>query len=89
MRLGLHSLAFTPLWDPAHADQLLPPILEHGVSVIETPLLDPKAYESGGTRSAADRRCGSERGRRVGDPVTVCRTGDCLGSVRGHHNHPG
>lgn len=54
-RLGLHSLAFTPLWDPAEADRLLPPILAQGVSVIETPLLDPRNYDSAGTRSAAER----------------------------------
>lgn len=54
-RLGLHGLAFTPLWNPAEADRLLPPILSHGVSVIETPLLDPKSYDSRGTRSVADR----------------------------------
>lgn len=54
-RLGLHGLAFTPLWNPAEADRLLPPITAHGVSVIETPLLDPSNYDSIGTRRAADR----------------------------------
>ena len=54
-RLGLHGLAFTPLWDPAEADRLLPPITAHGVSVIETPLLDPQNYDSVGTRRAAER----------------------------------
>ena len=54
-RLGLHGLAFTPLWDPAEADRLLPPITAHGVSVIETPLLDPERYDSLGTRRAAER----------------------------------
>lgn len=54
-RLGLHGLAFTPLWDPAEADRLLPPITAHGVSVIETPLLDPQTYDSLGTRRAAER----------------------------------
>ena len=54
-RLGLHSLAFTPLWNPDEADALLPPIAAHGVSVIETPLLDPQRYESVGTRRAAER----------------------------------
>ncbi|MXW85572.1 MAG: sugar phosphate isomerase/epimerase, partial [Boseongicola sp. SB0667_bin_21] len=54
-RLGLHSLAFTPLWNPAEADALLPQITAHGVSVIETPLLDPQNYDSVGTRRAAER----------------------------------
>ncbi|WP_306145541.1 sugar phosphate isomerase/epimerase [Roseibium sp. MMSF_3412] len=54
-RLGLHGLAFTPLWDPSEADRLLPPITAHGVTVIETPLLDPKNYDSVGTRRAAER----------------------------------
>ena len=54
-QLGLHSLAFTPLWDPGEADRLLPPITAHGVTVIETPLLDPRNYDSLGTRRAAER----------------------------------
>ena len=54
-RLGLHSLAFTPLWNPGDADRLLPPLTAHGVTVIETPLLDPKNYDSLGTRRAAER----------------------------------
>lgn len=54
-RLGLHGLAFTPLWNPSEADSLLPPITAHGVTVIETPLLDPKNYDSVGTRRAAER----------------------------------
>ena len=54
-RLGLHSLAFTPLWNPAEADALLPQITAHRVSVIETPLLDPQSYDSVGTRRAAER----------------------------------
>ena len=54
-RLGLHGLAFTPLWDPTEADRLLPSILKHGVTVIETPLLDPKNYNSVGTRAVAEK----------------------------------
>jgi len=54
-RLGLHGLAFTPLWEPSHADALLPPILEHGVTVIETPLLDPRNYDGNGTRAVAEK----------------------------------
>lgn len=54
-RLGLHGLAFTPLWNPDEADRLLPPITAQGVTVIETPLLDPRKYDSLGTRRAAER----------------------------------
>jgi len=54
-RLGLHSLAFTPLWNPDEADRLLPPIIAHGVGVIETPLLDAQNYDSTGTRRAAEQ----------------------------------
>lgn len=54
-QLGLHSLAFTPLWKPAEADQLLPPIKAHGVSLIEVPLLDPRSFDSVGTRRAVER----------------------------------
>lgn len=54
-RLGLHSLAFTPLWQPDHADHLLPPIKAHGVSLIEVPLLDPQSFDAIGTRRAVER----------------------------------
>ncbi|MEZ5936504.1 MAG: sugar phosphate isomerase/epimerase family protein [Alphaproteobacteria bacterium] len=54
-RLGLHSLAFTPLWRPEEADRLLPPLTAHGVRLIELPLLDPEAFDAKGTRQAAER----------------------------------
>ncbi len=54
-RLGLHSLAFTPLWRPEDADALLPPLTTQGVRAIELPLLDPDAFDSDGTRRAAER----------------------------------
>jgi len=54
-QLGVHSLAFTQLWQPAEADELLPPLLQHGVRVIETPLLDPQNYDAKGTRLAAEK----------------------------------
>ncbi len=54
-RLGLHSLAFTPLWQPDEADTLLPPIRAQGASVIEVPLLDPDTFDSAGTRRATER----------------------------------
>jgi len=52
--LGVHSLAFMPLWDPNGARRLLPGLLEHGIGVIETPLLDPANYDSDGTRALAE-----------------------------------
>ena len=54
-RLGLHSLAFTPLWRPEEADDLLPPISAQGADVIEVPLLDPDTFDSAGTRAAVER----------------------------------
>jgi D-psicose/D-tagatose/L-ribulose 3-epimerase len=54
-RLGLHSLAFTPLWRPEDAERLLPPLTARGVRVIELPLLDPERFDSKGTRRAAER----------------------------------
>ncbi|MBD0866591.1 MAG: sugar phosphate isomerase/epimerase [Rhodobacteraceae bacterium] len=39
----------------SNADNLLPSILAHGVKVIETPLLDPKNYDSKGTRAIAEK----------------------------------
>ncbi len=69
-RLGLHSLAFTPLWNPHEADALLPSITAHGVSVIETPLLNPQNYDSVGTRRAAER-CGVEILCSLGLPVEM------------------
>ena len=54
-QLGVHSLAFTPLWDPAEADQLLARIHELGATLIEVPLLDPERFDSEGTRRAIER----------------------------------
>jgi len=54
-RLGIHSLALTPLWDPNNADALLAPVVEHRVGVVETPLLDPDNYDAVNTRAAAKR----------------------------------
>ena len=54
-RLGIHTLALTPLWSPDQADRLLPPCKAHGVSVVETPLLDPATYDSAGTKAAMAR----------------------------------
>ncbi|MDJ0823952.1 MAG: sugar phosphate isomerase/epimerase family protein [Rhodobacter sp.] len=54
-QLGLHSLAFTPFWNPTDADRLLPPIKELGATLIEVPLLDPRRFDSAGTRRAVER----------------------------------
>lgn len=54
-RLGIHTLALTPLWDPADADRLLRPAYEHGARAVEIPLLDPANFDSEGTRKAVER----------------------------------
>ena len=54
-KLGIHSLALTPLWNPADAEALLAPAIAHGVSVVETPLLDPENYDSLNTRTIAEK----------------------------------
>lgn len=54
-RLGIHTLALTPLWSPDEADRILPPCRAHGVSVVEVPLLDPATFDSIGTRRAVER----------------------------------
>ncbi len=54
-RLGIHTLALTPLWSPDQADALLAPCRAQGVSVVETPLLDPATYDSAGTKAAMAR----------------------------------
>lgn len=69
-RLGVHSLCLTPLWDPSGADALLPSLLSHGVSVIETPLLDPRSYDALETRRVADRY-GVEIVCSLGLPKTI------------------
>jgi D-psicose/D-tagatose/L-ribulose 3-epimerase len=54
-KLGIHTLALTPLWSPDDADRLLPPCKAHGISVVETPLLDPTTYDGAGTKAAMAR----------------------------------
>lgn len=54
-RLGLHSLALTPLWRPEDADKLFPPLTARGVRVVELPLLDPDNFDAEGTRLTAER----------------------------------
>ncbi|MCQ2005871.1 sugar phosphate isomerase/epimerase family protein [Rhizobium sp. NRK18] len=54
-RLGLHSLAVTPLWNPAEADSYFPGMKALGVSAFEVPLLDPATFDSRGTRAAFER----------------------------------
>jgi D-psicose/D-tagatose/L-ribulose 3-epimerase len=54
-RLGLHSLAVTPLWNPAEADSYFPGMRALGVSAFEVPLLDPETFDSRGTRAAFER----------------------------------
>jgi D-psicose/D-tagatose/L-ribulose 3-epimerase len=54
-RFGIHSLALTQLWNPGDADRILPPARALGASVVEVPLLDPRAFDSAGTRRAVER----------------------------------
>ncbi len=49
-KLGLHSLAFMELWQAELAASLLPRFYDYGVRVIETPLLDYKAYDAEATK---------------------------------------
>ena len=53
--IGIHTLAISPLWNPADADRILPPVRAQGVGLIEIPLLDPRTFDSVGTRRAAER----------------------------------
>lgn len=54
-RLGLHTLAITPLWRADEANEFLPRLIEHGVSVMEVPLLDPDTFDAAGTRRVTER----------------------------------
>ena len=54
LRFGIHSLALTPLWDPAEADRLLPAVRSQGASLLEIPLLDPVRFDSAGTKAVAE-----------------------------------
>ncbi|MFN0113723.1 MAG: sugar phosphate isomerase/epimerase family protein [Paracoccaceae bacterium] len=53
--IGIHSLAITPLWNPAEADRILAPARANGAGLVEVPLLDPRTFDSEGTRRAAER----------------------------------
>jgi D-psicose/D-tagatose/L-ribulose 3-epimerase len=53
--IGIHSLAITPLWNPAEADRILPPCRAVGAGLVEVPLLDPRTFDGRGTRQAVER----------------------------------
>ena len=66
-QVGLHSLAFTPLWNPDEADRLLPAscpplasllpwVTAQGVRVIDTSLLGAERFDFIGTRHAGERQ---------------------------------
>ena len=54
-KLGIHAFCITPAWEPAQADQLLPPLKELGIQVVELPLLRPAEFDAAGTRAAFQR----------------------------------
>ena len=51
--LGVHTLAVAPAWTPAAARGFLPWLKEHGVGLMEVPLLRPDEIDTSGTRAVA------------------------------------
>lgn len=51
--LGVHTLAVAPAWTPAAARGFLPWLKEHGVELMEVPLLRPGEIDADGTRAVA------------------------------------
>ena len=51
--LGVHTLAVAPAWTPAAARRFLPWLKEHGVELMEVPLLRPAEIDADGTRAVA------------------------------------
>ena len=51
--LGVHTLAVAPAWTPAAARRFLPWLKEHGVALMEVPLLRPGEIDADGTRAVA------------------------------------
>ncbi len=51
--LGVHTLAVAPAWTPAAARGFLPWLKEHGVELMEVPLLRPDEIDAPGTRAVA------------------------------------
>lgn len=43
--LSVHTFAFAPTWQPDHIAAVAPMLLEHGVSVLEVPLLRPEEID--------------------------------------------
>lgn len=54
-RLGLHASALTANFKPAEADQLLPQLKTHGVSLIELPITDPRSFDASAIGRAVER----------------------------------
>ncbi|MCR4267200.1 sugar phosphate isomerase/epimerase [Nitratireductor sp. ZSWI3] len=54
-RLGLHSLAITPLWNPQEAEGYFPKLKALGISAFEVPLLDPATFDSAGTKAVFEK----------------------------------
>ena len=53
--LGVHTLAVAPAWTPAAARGFLPWLKEHGVGLMEVPLLRPDEIDISGTRAVASQ----------------------------------
>lgn len=51
VELGVHTFAFAQEWQPETARAMLPRLVEHGVKLIEIPLLRPTEIDIAGTRA--------------------------------------
>ena len=73
--LGVHTLAVAPAWTPAAARGFLPWLKEHGVGLMEVPLLRPEEIDVAGTRAVA-REFDVQLACSLGLPATIDSTGD-------------
>ena len=73
--LGVHTLAVAPAWTPAAARGFLPWLKEHGVGLMEVPLLRPEEIDIAGTRAVA-REFDIQLACSLGLPASIDSTGD-------------
>ena len=73
--LGVHTLAVAPAWTPAAARRFLPWLKEHGVGLMEVPLLRPDEIDTQGTLAVA-REFDIQLACSLGLPSAVDSTGD-------------
>ena len=73
--LGVHTLAVAPAWTPAAARGFLPWLKEHGVDLMEVPLLRPEEIDVAGTRAVA-REFDIQLACSLGLPASIDSTGD-------------